>query len=132
MTHNLFTLSIFHRNLNPDTELKRIFGSVLTDQRPKGRKAHGRASGTSRLSAKLVQPKPNWPPAARTGLTMTTGELLPSGQTCFAFEHGPTYQLAQNLFWNAGSYRLSMPYLHQVIFRAFIVDGMNPEMFLVM
>jgi hypothetical protein len=62
-------LSIQHKNLNQQYEMRRMFGSkVVTETQNKRRNARG----TPRLlkSTFLVNPKENWPPVGKTGIYM--------------------------------------------------------------
>nr|XP_045362645.1 transcription factor 25 isoform X2 [Camelus bactrianus] len=86
-------LSVEHRHLNPDTELKRYFGAraVLGEQRPRQRQ---------RVYPKctwLTTPKSAWPRYTKPGLSM---RLLESkkGRSSFAFEHSEEYQQTQHKF----------------------------------
>ncbi|KAJ6657158.1 hypothetical protein lerEdw1_002747 [Lerista edwardsae] len=89
-------LYIEHRNLNPETELKRYFGAraVLGDQRPRQRQRQ------YVRSTWLTVPKNSWPRQGKTGISM---KLLESkrGLQHFAFEHHREYQQAQFKFWDA-------------------------------
>ena len=66
-------LSIEMKNLNPENEMKKIFGSrVIQTEHHAARHRRGPAGGgrnraASRASHYLVVPKPNWPNATRTG-----------------------------------------------------------------
>ncbi|KAL8195116.1 UNVERIFIED_CONTAM: Transcription factor 25, partial [Gekko kuhli] len=89
-------LYVEHRNLNPETELKRYFGAraVLGDQRPRQRqRPHLRSTW-------LTVPKSAWPRHSKTGLSM---RLLESkrGVQHFAFEHHREYQQVQFKFLDA-------------------------------
>ncbi|XP_066493132.1 ribosome quality control complex subunit TCF25 [Tiliqua scincoides] len=89
-------LYIEHRNLNPETELKRYFGAraVLGDQRPRQRQRQ------YTRSTWLTVPKSTWPRHSKTGISM---KLLESkrGVQHFAFEHHREYQQAQFKFLDA-------------------------------
>ncbi|XP_020643959.3 ribosome quality control complex subunit TCF25 [Pogona vitticeps] len=89
-------LYIEHRNLNPETELKRYFGAraVLGDQRPRQRQRQ------YVRSTWLAVPKNTWPRHSKTGLSMA---LLDSkrGVQHFAFEHHRDYQQVQFKFLDA-------------------------------
>ncbi|XP_053127480.1 transcription factor 25 [Hemicordylus capensis] len=89
-------LYIEHRNLNPETELKRYFGTraVLGDQRPRQRQRQ------YIRSTWLTVPKNTWPRHSKTGLCM---ELLETkrGVQHFAFEHHREYQQVQFKFLDA-------------------------------
>ena len=66
-------LNIETKNLNPENEMKKIFGSrVIQTEHHGARHRRGAAGGgrnraASRASHFLVVPKPNWPNATRTG-----------------------------------------------------------------
>ncbi|MEQ2225745.1 Transcription factor 25, partial [Ilyodon furcidens] len=89
-------LHVEHRNLNPETELKRYFGAraVLGDQRPRQRNRH------FHRSTWMTSPKDSWPRFSRPGISMT---LLDSknGIHCFTFEHNRDYQQVQFKFLEA-------------------------------
>ncbi|GFN80034.1 transcription factor 25 [Plakobranchus ocellatus] len=89
-------LHIDHRNLNPETELKRMFGSqvVMGEQQDRHRRQRNRPV---QRSSRLVQPKDTWHPTGGSGLSM---KYL--GETeGFTFEHSPAYQKMQHLFYDA-------------------------------
>ncbi|XP_071764080.2 ribosome quality control complex subunit TCF25 [Centroberyx gerrardi] len=85
-----------HRNLNPETELKRYFGAraVLGDQRPRQRQRQ------FHRSTWMTIPKDTWPRFSRPGISMT---LLQSkdGLQHFTFEHSRDYQQVQFKFLDA-------------------------------
>lgn len=100
-------LHIEHKNLNPDNEMKKIFGSkVVAGEQNKTRRRRGFQPTSSYV--KLVPVKPEWPPVKGTGLTMEIQETSSSGTTFFLFRHNSTYQQVQKQFWTA-------------------VDSLNPE-----
>ncbi|XP_053555343.1 transcription factor 25 isoform X2 [Bombina bombina] len=89
-------LYVEHRNLNPETELKKFFGSraVLGDQRPRQRqRPHHRSTWLTTI-------KNTWPRYSKTGITMS---LLESkrGVQHFTFEHQRDYQQVQFKFLDA-------------------------------
>ncbi|XP_054856903.1 transcription factor 25 [Eublepharis macularius] len=89
-------LYVEHRNLNPETELKRYFGAraVLGDQRPRPRqRQHLRSTW-------LTVPKSAWPRHSKTGLSMQLLETK-RGEQQFAFEHHREYQQVQFKFLDA-------------------------------
>lgn len=98
-------LHIQHKNLNPQTEIKRMFGKVVNQEQQKKRRA-----GSNRVLRAVVMtnPKDNWPPITRTGLSMNLvaapeGETLGGGDKNknllhFAFEHSQTYRAIQKKF----------------------------------
>ncbi|XP_018523507.1 transcription factor 25 isoform X2 [Lates calcarifer] len=89
-------LHVEHRNLNPETELKRYFGAraVLGDQRPRQRNRQ------FHRSTWMTSPKDSWPRFSRPGISMT---LLQSkdGVQYFTFEHSRDYQQVQFKFLDA-------------------------------
>ncbi|XP_030270705.1 ribosome quality control complex subunit TCF25 [Sparus aurata] len=89
-------LHVEHRNLNPETELKRYFGAraVQGDQRPRQRNRH------FHRSTWMTSPKDSWPRFSRPGISMT---LLQSkdGIQFFTFEHNRDYQQVQFKFLDA-------------------------------
>ncbi|XP_039991750.1 transcription factor 25 isoform X1 [Xiphias gladius] len=89
-------LHVEHRNLNPETELKRYFGAraVLGDQRPRQRNRQ------FHRSTWMTSPKDSWPRFSRPGISMT---LLHSkdGIQYFTFEHSRDYQQVQFKFLDA-------------------------------
>uniref|UniRef100_A0A2M4BEU1 Putative transcription factor 25 n=1 Tax=Anopheles marajoara TaxID=58244 RepID=A0A2M4BEU1_9DIPT len=116
-------LNVQHKNLNPQYEMKRMFGSkVVGDPQNKRRNVRG---GSSRLlkSTYLVNPKDNWPPVGKSGIYMNlvqapeanNGGSAPSCSTAsgpkaavfdknviyFAFEHSPAYRQVQQKFLDA-------------------------------
>ncbi|XP_061670563.1 transcription factor 25 [Syngnathoides biaculeatus] len=91
-----FVLHVEHRNLNPETELKKYFGSraVLGDQRlrQRNRQFHRNTWMTS--------PKESWPRFSRPGISMTLLESK-DGVQYFTFEHSRDYQQVQFKFLDA-------------------------------
>uniref|UniRef100_A0A182Y114 Uncharacterized protein n=1 Tax=Anopheles stephensi TaxID=30069 RepID=A0A182Y114_ANOST len=108
-------LNVQHKNLNPQYEMKRMFGSkVVGDQQNKRRNARG----ASRLqkSTYLVNPKDSWPPVGKSGIymnlvqvpdpttsTSATGPkaIFDKNVIYFAFEHSPSYRQVQQKFLDA-------------------------------
>ncbi|XP_042293727.1 transcription factor 25 [Sceloporus undulatus] len=89
-------LYVEHRNLNPETELKRYFGAraVLGDHRPRQRqRQHIRSTW-------LTVPKSTWPRHSKTGISMALLETK-RGIQHFAFEHHREYQQVQFKFLDA-------------------------------
>jgi hypothetical protein len=87
-------LHIQHKHLNPQTEIKRMFGKVVNQEQQKKRRA-----GSNRPLRQVIMtnPKENWPPITRTGLSMNLAPA-PEGETLsgneknknllyFAFDH---------------------------------------------
>ncbi|XP_038557513.1 transcription factor 25-like [Micropterus salmoides] len=89
-------LHVEHRNLNPETELKRYFGAraVQGDQRPRQRNRQ------FHRTTWMTSPKDSWPRFSRPGISMT---LLQSkdGIQYFTFEHSRDYQQVQFKFLDA-------------------------------
>ncbi|XP_058058996.1 ribosome quality control complex subunit TCF25 [Anopheles bellator] len=109
-------LNVQHKNLNPQYEMKRMFGSkVVGDQQNKRRNVRG----GSRLlkSTYLVNAKDNWPSVGKSGIYMNlvqapdvgsssstaTGPkaILDKNVIYFAFEHSPAYRQLQQKFLDA-------------------------------
>uniref|UniRef100_A0A3P9H7C4 Transcription factor 25 (basic helix-loop-helix) n=1 Tax=Oryzias latipes TaxID=8090 RepID=A0A3P9H7C4_ORYLA len=89
-------LHVEHRNLNPETELKRYFGAraVLGDLRPRQRNRH------FHRSTWMTSPKDSWPRFTRPGISMTLLETK-DGIQYFTFEHSRDYQHVQFKFLDA-------------------------------
>ncbi|XP_075045169.1 ribosome quality control complex subunit TCF25 [Mixophyes fleayi] len=89
-------LYVEHRNLNPETELKKYFGSraVMGDQRQRQRqRPHHRSTW-------ITSPKNTWPRYSKTGITMSLLETK-RGVQYFTFEHQRDYQQVQFKFLDA-------------------------------
>ena len=95
-------LSVEPKNLNPENEMKRIFGSkvVLGEQRGGGHR-RGQRQRAHRTSHWLVVPKPSWPQPGKTGLAMKFLESDRNSYQYFTFEHSSSYQLVQKRFFHA-------------------------------
>ncbi|KAM8877119.1 ribosome quality control complex subunit TCF25 [Synchiropus picturatus] len=89
-------LHVEHRNLNPETELKRYFGAraVLGDQRPRHRNRQ------FQRSTWMTNPKDSWPRFSRPGISMTLLQTK-DGIQYFSFEHSREYQQVQFKFLDA-------------------------------
>lgn len=89
-------LYVEHRNLNPETELKRYFGAraVLGDQRPRQRQRQ------FQRSTWMTIPKDTWPRFSRPGISMNLLESK-DGLQYFTFEHSRDYQQIQFKFLDA-------------------------------
>ncbi|XP_028931205.1 transcription factor 25 [Ornithorhynchus anatinus] len=89
-------LYVEHRNLNPETELKRYFGAraVLGDQRPRQRQRQ------YHHSTWLTAPKDTWPRYSKTGIVMRLLEMK-RGVQYFTYEHHREYQQVQFKFLDA-------------------------------
>lgn len=88
-------LSIQHKNLNPQTELKRMFGKVVNQEQQKKRRG---GNFRTMKAALMTNPKDTWPPVNRTGLSMNlvqTPDATPTAASAkgdrnvlhFSFEH---------------------------------------------
>ncbi|XP_077376215.1 ribosome quality control complex subunit TCF25 [Festucalex cinctus] len=90
------SLYVEHRNLNPETELKKYFGSraVLGDQRPRQRNRQ------FHRNTWMTSPKESWPRFSRPGISMTLLETE-DGIHYFTFEHSRDYQQVQFKFLDA-------------------------------
>ena len=83
----------------------------MADQHHRHKRGH-RHRAHSRTSHWLVVPKPGWPQANRTGLSMKFLESDKYGNQFFTFEHSASYQTVQKRFFHA-------------------VDSYNPEFIIV-
>uniref|UniRef100_A0A8D8HV55 Transcription factor 25 n=1 Tax=Culex pipiens TaxID=7175 RepID=A0A8D8HV55_CULPI len=105
-------LSVQHKNLNPQYEMKRMFGSkVVADQQNKRR--NNRGAPRILKSTYLVNPKDNWPPVGKSGIYMNLvqapeqplggsgAKTVEKNAVYFAFEHSPSYRLIQQKFLQA-------------------------------
>jgi len=92
-------LSIELKALNPNYELRRIFGAkVLQNEQNKKR---GRNRGHLKTTY-LVTPRDTWPPAGKSGISMKpVGSKNSEGIQFFAFEHSLSYQQVQVSFLDA-------------------------------
>ncbi|XP_067002912.2 ribosome quality control complex subunit TCF25 [Anabrus simplex] len=89
-------LSIKHKNLNPNNELRRIFGSKIIQTEQSKRRGRGRAYVKSTW---LVSPKENWPHVGKTGISMRMEK-----KDCvqyFCYEHSANYQQVEKKFLEA-------------------------------
>uniref|UniRef100_A0A8C9WRR9 Transcription factor 25 (basic helix-loop-helix) n=1 Tax=Scleropages formosus TaxID=113540 RepID=A0A8C9WRR9_SCLFO len=89
-------LYVEHRNLNPETELKRYFGAraVLGDQRARTRQRQ------FHRSTWMTAPKDTWPRFSRPGISMSLQESR-EGLQYFTFVHNRDYQQVQFKFLDA-------------------------------
>jgi hypothetical protein len=89
-------LQIENKHLNPENEMRRIFGTrvVQNEAMARARKARGRPHVRPSL---LVTAKPTWPSASRTGLSMRPIASDSPGQW-FTLDHSPQYQAVQLRF----------------------------------
>ncbi|XP_067133475.1 ribosome quality control complex subunit TCF25 isoform X2 [Centruroides vittatus] len=89
-------LNVDHRNLNPDNEMKKIFGSKVIQNEQSKRRGRGRGHVRSTV---LVTPR-NWPHVGKPGISMNLLET--KGDTYFfTFEHSKQYQSVQHQFLDA-------------------------------
>ncbi|GFT33466.1 transcription factor 25 [Nephila pilipes] len=94
--HEKSVLSVDLRSLNPDNEMKKIFGSKVVQNEQNKRRGRGRAHGRSTV---LVSQK-NWPHLGKPGLSMRLVETKDDIHY-FAFEHSKQYQSIQLQFLEA-------------------------------
>lgn len=91
-------LSVQHKNLNPQTELKKMFGKVVNQEQQKKRRGLGNFRSIKSGSSLMTNPKDSWPPVNRTGLYMnllqspdpsptTGGAKVEKNLMHFSFEH---------------------------------------------
>ncbi|CAG9805699.1 unnamed protein product [Chironomus riparius] len=97
-------LYIQYKNLNPQVEMKRMFGKIVNQEQQKKRRAGG---GTFRSlkSVYMSNPKESWPQINRTGLFMNivpAPDISPTKNEknviFFSFEHSQSYQTIQRKF----------------------------------
>ncbi|XP_014777953.1 transcription factor 25 [Octopus bimaculoides] len=95
--HARSIFNVEHRHLNPEYELKRLFGSrVIKSELTSRRNRKGRPTPW------LSTPKDNWPPYVKTGLSMSLVKTADDGsQQMFTFEHNHQYQEIQFKFYDA-------------------------------
>ncbi|XP_043210728.1 transcription factor 25-like [Amphibalanus amphitrite] len=86
-------LTIERKHLNPDAEMRRMFGRDVVDQRRTGRR---RGPGHPR-SFSMVTNVHRFPPPVKLGLSMELVEQRGSEQW-FQFVHGPQYQEVEHQF----------------------------------
>nr|CAG4651240.1 EOG090X0BCY [Simocephalus serrulatus]SVE94435.1 EOG090X0BCY [Simocephalus serrulatus] len=91
-------LTLEQKNLNPDNELKKIFGSRVVASAQK-KKARGRAYVKSTW---LMNAKDNWSQIKKTGLSMSLDHTK-EGCFYFKYEHNKEYRQIQFDFWDAVS-----------------------------
>jgi len=91
-------MKVENRFLNPENEMKRIFGSrVVQSENNRSRKQRG--ARTLQRGSVLVTPKPSWP-NPKTGLSMRNMESDQDGNW-FTWDHSPQYQAIQMEFLTA-------------------------------
>nr|CAG4646493.1 EOG090X0BCY [Macrothrix elegans] len=91
-------LAVDQKNLNPENELKKIFGSKIINAAQK-KKARGRVHVKSTW---LMNPKDNWHHIKKTGLSMSL-DYSKDGCYYFKYEHSRDYRQIQFSFWEAVS-----------------------------
>lgn len=94
--HEKSLLSVDVRNLNPDNEMKKLFGAKVIQNEQIKRRGRGRPHGRSTV---LVSPK-NWPHQGKSGLSMRLLETK-NDLHFFTFEHSKQYQSVQIQFIEA-------------------------------
>ncbi|GAB6020476.1 hypothetical protein CHUAL_003165 [Chamberlinius hualienensis] len=89
-------LGVDYRHLQPDNEMRRIFGArvVQADAGKKRTRSRGHIKTT-----KLVSPKQNWPHVGKSGISMVLLEGREEPQ--FKFDHSPKYRQMQFQFLDA-------------------------------
>ncbi|VEN40375.1 unnamed protein product [Callosobruchus maculatus] len=98
LAHRKNILSIQHKHLNPNNELKRIFGSKIIQTEHKRK---NRGGGRAHIkSTTMVSCKENWPQVGKCGLSMNYVENK-DGVQYFAYEHSQSYRQVQNKFLDA-------------------------------
>ncbi|XP_061196986.1 ribosome quality control complex subunit TCF25-like [Saccostrea echinata] len=95
---NKALLTVEHKNLNPDNELKRIFGSRVIQAETSRRRQ--RNMPMRRRASWLATPKDTWPHIGKTGLTMSLKETQ-GNVNYFVYEHNHQYQQVQFQFYDA-------------------------------
>lgn len=91
-------LTVEHKHLNPQNEMKRIFGSRVV-QASESNRRRGR-TGKSGRSTWIVPELINWTRHSRPGLTMVVAETTPDYQV-FKYVHSQAYQQCQFRFLDA-------------------------------
>ncbi|WBW74388.1 ribosome quality control complex (RQC) complex subunit Rqc1 [Schizosaccharomyces osmophilus] len=86
-------LSVNTSFLNPDLEIRKIFGRIVEK-----RSVNSRRSNVRRRRYVLVQPQEGWPVLARSGLNMRLIEQTPDGVCFFEFTQSRAYQEVQETF----------------------------------
>lgn len=93
-------LCVEHRNLNPENEMKRIFGTkVIQAEHGSNRTKRGRGRSNVNRSWILANPK-NWQNVGKSGLTMDHLETIDNIHY-FTLVHSKLYQSAQFKFLEA-------------------------------
>ncbi|XP_011144810.1 transcription factor 25 isoform X2 [Harpegnathos saltator] len=94
-------LTIEHKHLNPNNELKKIFGSK-TVQAEQSKKKHRSRPGHLKKTW-LTCPRDNWLPICKSGLSMSLDYSMQSTENVqyFVYEHSSSYKQAQLQFLQA-------------------------------
>lgn len=91
-------LQVFHKNLNPHNELKRMFGKVVNQEQQKKRRGGNYRSLKPSL---MTNPKDSWPNPNRSGIFMNLAQNTDSSSKhllYFTFEHSQSYRAVQQKF----------------------------------
>ncbi|KAL1518069.1 hypothetical protein ABEB36_001750 [Hypothenemus hampei] len=91
-------LSVQHKHLNPNNELRRIFGSKIIQAEHK-RKYRG-GSRAHMKTTFMATCHPNWPHISKSGLSMSLLEFK-DGCQYFTYEHSQSYRQVENKFLQA-------------------------------
>ncbi|XP_066156693.1 ribosome quality control complex subunit TCF25 [Euwallacea fornicatus] len=94
-SHRKTALSVQHKHLNPNNELKRIFGSKVIQAEHKRKSRGGFRPHTK--TTWMVSCKDNWPQVGKSGLSMNLLETK-EGLHYFAYEHSQNYRQVENRF----------------------------------
>ena len=103
-------LNVDYRSLNPENEMKKMFGSrvlhqVAAENAGVARHRHRNANPRSRAKIQhhsIIVPKANWPAPGKTGgLSMKFLDSDAQGNQYFAFEHSQHYQSVEKTFFLA-------------------------------
>ncbi|ERL92131.1 hypothetical protein D910_09451, partial [Dendroctonus ponderosae] len=93
--HQKSILNIQHKHLNPNNELKRIFGSKVIQAEHKRKSRSG--SRTHLKTTWMVAYKEHWQQANKSGLSMALLETK-DGINYFVYEHNQNYRQVENRF----------------------------------
>lgn len=94
-------LQVFHKNLNPHNELKRMFGKVVNQEQQKKRRGGNYRSLKPSL---MTNPKDAWPNPNRSGIFMNYVNLAQNTDSSnknllyFTYEHSQSYRAVQQKF----------------------------------
>eukprot|EP01134_Creolimax_fragrantissima_P001468 CFRG1468T1 len=94
-------LSVNRSYLNPENEMKRLFGSrTINEQSASNVGGRGRGRYTKKFW--LAQPKPTWPAWVNPGLHMERDSTLAvDDEGLFCFQHGKSYREIEKVFLQA-------------------------------